>query len=219
MTATRVTDTTRGQTGWERLFQLVFERSSHPIVLLDEDRRILDANAAAATLWGGSRSDLLGRSMVDSIDPSERQAAGREWQAFLRSGDYSGSRELVRADGTRVQVAFAARLALIGGRRVAVYVATSKDDHELEGEREQAELPLTSREREVVTLIALGHDTNEIAADLHISPETVRSHVRNAMSKLDVHTRAQLVAVTLCAEQVLHEDCLPDAPKIPHVRD
>jgi PAS domain S-box-containing protein len=219
MTATGVTDTSAGRTGWEPLFRLVFERSSHPIVLLDDDRRILDANAAAATLWGGSRSELVGRSMVDSIEPSERQVATREWQAFLRSGDYSGSRELVRADGTRVQVAFAARLALIGGRRVAVYVATSKDDHELEGGHLQAELPLTSREREVVTLIALGHDTKEIAADLHISPETVRSHVRNAMSKLDVHTRAQLVAVTLCAEQVLHEDCLPDASKIPHVRD
>jgi PAS domain-containing protein len=78
-----------GQTGWERLFWLVFERSSHPIVLLDGERRIVDANDAAAALWGGTRRELAGRSMVDSIDPSERQVATREWQAFLRSGDYS----------------------------------------------------------------------------------------------------------------------------------
>ncbi len=204
-----------GQAGWERLFWLVFERSSHPIVLLDDERRIVDANDAAVALWGGSRRELAGRSMVDSIDPSERRVATREWQAFLQSGDYSGSRDLIRADGTSVRVAFAARLALVGGRRLAVYVANDNSERELEGGHVKTELPLTDREREVVTLIALGRQTNEIAADLHISPETVRSHVRNAMSKLDVHTRAQLVAVTLCAEELLHEGCLPDPARSP----
>jgi DNA-binding NarL/FixJ family response regulator len=99
-------------------------------------------------------------------------------------------------------VDFAARLADIGGERRAIYVLMP---------REEAEPPppatavqtLTSREREIVTLIALGLDTPEIAAELHVSPETVRSHVRNAMGKLDVHTRAQLVAVVLCAEHAL----------------
>jgi DNA-binding NarL/FixJ family response regulator len=56
---------------------------------------------------------------------------------------------------------------------------------------------LTAREREVVTLIALGEDTAGIARELHVSPETVKTHVRNAMAKLGVHTRAQLVAVSL----------------------
>ncbi len=60
------------------------------------------------------------------------------------------------------------------------------------------ELTLTHREREVVTLIALGHETAEIGRELHISPETVRTHVRNAMSKLGARTRAQLVAVFIC---------------------
>ncbi len=57
-------------------------------------------------------------------------------------------------------------------------------------------------------MIALGKDTNEIAAELHVSPETVRSHVRNSMGKLDVHTRAQLVAVAMCAQHALHSDTL-----------
>jgi DNA-binding NarL/FixJ family response regulator len=65
---------------------------------------------------------------------------------------------------------------------------------------------LTERESEVVTLIAMGLDTGDIAAELHISPETVRTHVRNAMGKLGVHTRAQLVATVLCGEQTLHVD-------------
>jgi DNA-binding CsgD family transcriptional regulator len=66
------------------------------------------------------------------------------------------------------------------------------------------ELPLTEREREVVTLIALGRETAQIAEELHISPETVRTHVRNAMSRLGAHTRAQLVAMVLCSDHAVH---------------
>jgi DNA-binding NarL/FixJ family response regulator len=165
----------------------------------------VDVNEAAVSLWRGSREDLVGTSMVDSIKASERDVAAREWSRFLHSGEYSGERDIVRADGTLVEVEFAARWALVGGRRLAVYVA-SVTDFELRPRPQLRErLPLTEREREVVTLIALGQDTGRIAAELGISSETVRSHVRNSMTKLGVHTRAQLVAVTLSADATLHE--------------
>jgi DNA-binding CsgD family transcriptional regulator len=45
--------------------------------------------------------------------------------------------------------------------------------------------------------VALGASTRQIAADLYLSPATVRSHVRNAMVKTNAHTRAQLVAIAL----------------------
>ena len=45
--------------------------------------------------------------------------------------------------------------------------------------------------------MALGASTPRIAADLFLSPATVRSHVRNAMVKTDAHTRAQLVAIVM----------------------
>ncbi|HMD55862.1 MAG TPA: LuxR C-terminal-related transcriptional regulator [Solirubrobacteraceae bacterium] len=194
----------RGEPGWQQLFWLVFERSTHPIALLGDDRRIIAVNDAGVALWGGSREELVGLSIFDSIRPAEQAAAVREWEAFLRSGEYSGTRDLLRADGSAVEVEFAARWAVVAGRRLAVYVATATGES-ARRPRLASELPLTTREREVVTLIALGRDTNEIAAELHISPETVRSHVRNAMSKLDVHTRAQLVAVAICGNQTMHE--------------
>jgi DNA-binding CsgD family transcriptional regulator len=56
---------------------------------------------------------------------------------------------------------------------------------------------LTPREREVVRRVAHGRSTPQIAADLSLSPATVRSHVRNAMVKVGAHTRAQLVALVL----------------------
>src|SRR5262249_32898686 len=57
--------------------------------------------------------------------------------------------------------------------------------------------PLTQREREVLTLLADGLPNEEIGRRLDISPETVRTHVRNAMAKLGVDTRAQAVATAL----------------------
>jgi PAS domain S-box-containing protein len=190
--------------GWERLFWLVFERTSNPIALLDDERRIVDVNDAALSLFGGAKQELVGSSMADSVRPDERSVAAIEWEAFLRSGEYSGTRVLVRADGSEVQIDFAARLAIIGGRRLAIYVAAADDPECTPTSVLAGELPLTSREREIVTLIALGRDTAEIAEELHISPETVRTHVRNAMSRLGAHTRAQLVAIVLCTEKAMH---------------
>ncbi|OHV34879.1 MULTISPECIES: response regulator [Pseudofrankia] len=54
---------------------------------------------------------------------------------------------------------------------------------------------LTSREREVLTLVARGHPNGEIAGLLSISPFTVRTHVQRAMAKLDARDRAQLVVI------------------------
>lgn len=53
---------------------------------------------------------------------------------------------------------------------------------------------VTPREREVISLIAEGLATKEIAARLHIAAHTVKSHVRNVMEKLMVHTRLQIAA-------------------------
>jgi PAS domain S-box-containing protein len=190
--------------GWERLFWLVFKRSSNPIILLDDARRIVEVNDAALELVGGGRDQLVGMSIVDSIRPAERDLATREWEQFLKTGECSGTRALVRADGSEVQIDFAGRIAVVGGRRLAIYVAVGDDPTCSPSAAPAGELPLTEREREVVTLIALGRETAQIAEELHISPETVRTHVRNAMSRLGAHTRAQLVAIVLCTDQTVH---------------
>jgi DNA-binding NarL/FixJ family response regulator len=56
---------------------------------------------------------------------------------------------------------------------------------------------LTQRERDVLRLLSEGLSNEEIGKQLFISPETVRTHVRKAMGKLDADTRTQAVATAL----------------------
>ena len=52
---------------------------------------------------------------------------------------------------------------------------------------------ITEREREVLTLIGLGRSNTEIAADLHVSLSTAKTHIGRLLMKLGARDRAQLV--------------------------
>lgn len=54
---------------------------------------------------------------------------------------------------------------------------------------------LTTREREVLELLAAGHSQREIASALVIAPKTCAKHIERILEKLSVHSRAQAVAV------------------------
>lgn len=56
---------------------------------------------------------------------------------------------------------------------------------------------LTEREREIVAWVATGRSNQEIAEELVVSPDTVRTHVSRAMVKLQARDRAQLVVFAI----------------------
>ncbi len=56
---------------------------------------------------------------------------------------------------------------------------------------------LTTREREILQLLADGMSNADVAAKLFISQETVKSHVRHILTKLEADTRTQAVAIAL----------------------
>ena len=68
---------------------------------------------------------------------------------------------------------------------------------------------LTEREREMVALVAHGLSNEDIAARLHLSPLTVKTHVNRAMSKLRARDRAQLVVLAYQTGLVRAGDTYP----------
>lgn len=75
-------------------------------------------------------------------------------------------------------------------RRLVETYAASRSKERFDGTRIS---DLTDREREILTMVGKGMSNDEIAAELVISPATVRTHVGRIMVKLDAHDRAQLV--------------------------
>ena len=93
---------------------------------------------------------------------------------------------------------WAATTEMVTGRRLVLFVALNTSRWGPRFRRaddvEQPAVQLTAREREVVHHVALGATAREIADELQIAHDTVRSHVRNAMKKLGARSRAHLVA-------------------------
>jgi DNA-binding CsgD family transcriptional regulator len=54
---------------------------------------------------------------------------------------------------------------------------------------------LSNRERQVLDELARGSRTEEMAADLHLSVHTIRSHTKSTLRKLGARTRAHAVAI------------------------
>ncbi|HEU4328046.1 MAG TPA: LuxR C-terminal-related transcriptional regulator [Roseiflexaceae bacterium] len=79
-------------------------------------------------------------------------------------------------------------------QRLQAAFATQPTAHPASLALHPAAEPLTAREREVLHLIAEGLSNQELAARLHLSPQTVKVHTRNIYSKLGVASRTQAVA-------------------------
>ncbi|MGN6177270.1 MAG: helix-turn-helix transcriptional regulator [Streptosporangiaceae bacterium] len=60
--------------------------------------------------------------------------------------------------------------------------------------RRAADRLLTGRQRELLRLVAAGHDNVSIACQLGLSPATVRKHLENAFARLEVSSRTEAVA-------------------------
>jgi two-component system, NarL family, nitrate/nitrite response regulator NarL len=56
---------------------------------------------------------------------------------------------------------------------------------------------LTARELEILELVSRGFESPAIGRVLHVSPETVRTHMTHVLDKLGAHTRAEAVAIAV----------------------
>jgi PAS domain S-box-containing protein len=160
-----------------------------PSYVLDTTGVVRWINAAAERIVG----DVRGRHFTSVVSPEDsrraRELFSRKVLGTTTSTDSTGV--LVSASGKRIAVEISSAPLMNGDRVVGVFGL-------FEGHPEvgpTAPQPhLTPRQLEVLRLLEQGRSTKQIAAELHLSTETVRNHIRHLFRALGVHTRLEAVA-------------------------
>jgi DNA-binding NarL/FixJ family response regulator len=101
-----------------------------------------------------------------------------------------GARAFLLKSSLRKELLDAVRLVHAGRRYVPAEIAQEIAIH-------AAEEPLSEREIAVLEMVASGKANKTIASDLSLSEDTVKAHLRNVFSKLDVNDRTQAVTVAI----------------------
>jgi DNA-binding CsgD family transcriptional regulator len=209
-----------GRSGSQAAVRLrtALERSRHPMLIADDQRRWVTGNIAACDLLGIPREEIPWRTMDEFTLPNERKRLEEQWAAFLASGGAEGWYQLYVPDRGPVPVEFSATANVLPARHLSVFIPSDEASAEQEKgalaskatwapvvQEGGGRLQLTERESEVMTLVASGLQSADIAEHLFLSPETVKSHVHNALGKLGAHTRAHAVAIALVTGQITWE--------------
>jgi DNA-binding CsgD family transcriptional regulator len=185
----------------------VFERTTTPMLLADDHRRYREANAAASELLGRPREQLRDLRVDDLVPEPARAGVPALWETFLADGSLDGTIVLLGAGGAQVEVGFSATANIVPGLHLAVLNRPERSDPVLD--RSAAGEPghaagarLSAREREVLTLLALGASGADIAERLFLSPETVRTHTRRAREKLGARSRSHAITLAVRTGQI-----------------
>jgi DNA-binding CsgD family transcriptional regulator len=188
------------------------------MLLADDQRRWVTGNAAACELLRIAPAEIPWHTMDDFTPASERRRLAEQWEAFLTAGAAEGWYQLYIPSLGPLPVEFSATAHVLPARHLSIFIMPDEPVAEqvesppvhdskwvpvvVEGE---GRVQLTDREREVMTLVASGFQSRDVAERLFLSPETIRSHVQNALAKLGARTRAHGVAVALVTGEIAWE--------------
>ncbi len=151
------------------------------VVMMDLHMPVVGGIEASRRIAQGSPNiGILVLTML-SDDDSVFAALRAGARGYLLKG--AGQAEIVRAVQTVAE----------GGGVFGASVARRVMEH-FSGQHASEPFPeLTERERQVLAMIAAGHNNSAIAAQLSLAPKTVRNYISNILTKLQVSNRAQAI--------------------------
>jgi DNA-binding NarL/FixJ family response regulator len=158
------------------------------ILRLEPDVSLIDIR-----LGDESGIDLTRQLLETDADRRVVLYTGSSDVELLVSGLDSGARGYALKEGTPNELTGALDTVARGG----TYVDPRLRPKLLSRDTTQRMPSLSKREREIMDLLAQGLTGEDVAERLVLSSETVKTHIRNAMSKLEAHTRVHAVAIAL----------------------
>ena len=201
----------------------IVARSKVAAVWTDEANKVLSYNSEALKLLGSSENGdflagkrffaaLKARDVFGHLVPDE----GKPFHRMVGQGEPVNGFELTvttqRDERLRVALCLLMVLGADTSKNGVVYflrpilrrrradeaierlLANNGGLHrEFEGHRDVPKI-LTPRQTETLRMLADGHNNEQIAEGLRISPHTVRSHTQNVLAKLGVHSKAEAIA-------------------------
>ena len=166
--------------GEESGFALV-ERVDPDVVVVD------------VTLVDGNGIALTRRLLEQRPDRGVVIYTGSSDEEHLLDGLDSGARGYALKEGSIDELVEAIEAVAGGG----TYVDPRLRPALLSPKATQRQASLSNREREILGLLAEGLTGEQVADRLYLSAETIKTHVRNAMSKLEARNRVHAIAIAL----------------------
>jgi DNA-binding NarL/FixJ family response regulator len=154
-----------------------------------------DPDVALIDIRLGEESGIDLTAQLLDADPERRVMlyTGSSEIELLTSGLDSGARGYALKDGSQEELTNALRTVADGG----TYVDPRLRPALLSDRATRKQKSLSKREREIMDLLAQGMTGEQVAEHLFLSPETIKTHIRNAMNKLEANTRVHAIAIAL----------------------
>lgn len=174
----------------------VAERAAEARALIE--RRLPDVALVDVALAEGDSGVELAEAVATEV-PEVRvllYTGGTSDPELLQSAVESGAAGLALKAGAPGELVEAVRTVAHGGTYFDPRLGRLMKSHAPE------QKVLSAREREVLTFLGRGLNGEEIASELVLSPETVRTHVRNAMGKLQANTRVHALALAIQSDEI-----------------
>jgi PAS domain S-box-containing protein len=166
-----------------------------PASLHDVEGRFVFVNEAAERASGFPSSYWIGRHLTDRVPAGPREKVAALFRLAVDAGRPTDFETVFVDASGQLRGVRAQHLPLRHGDAVVGVLILAFDAPVPHGPiGPEPEPRLTSRQREVLELVAAGYSTAEIARRLTLSTETVRNHLRNSFRELRVHTRLEAIA-------------------------
>ncbi len=177
----------------DRILHSIFECSEVAVVVTDTTGTIRYVNAAVERLLGNGADDMVGEGIgrfggmsdAQQDELQQRLRAGRSWQ---------GEFHAMRKCGEQLRISASINPFTHPTTKETLFIGLNR---EVSSANESVAM-LTSRERDVLELLAQGLHNKDIAETLAISHRTVGHHVSHILKKLGVRNR--VVAATRASQ-------------------